>query len=416
MNVKYLGAGKKIRCEKGGVPTLFGWQAIPESTRRLVITEGEIDALSVASQGIPAVSVPFGAGNHQWIETDWERLERFDDIVLWFDTDEAGQKGVKEVAQRLGIERCRIAKATTGKDANAMLQSGDERHMEVIEQAQGVRHPTIRSMEDCHGDLMDALYPPGGTLPGFDMGWDGLEWLRFRPSELIVVSGINGHGKSQFVGQVCLQAMSEGLRCCIASMELPIGQTLARLARQAGATDEITPEYAEAISEWMGDKLWLYDRLGTTKLEDMLDGFDYARKRYGVEVFVIDSLMMLGLAKDDHAGEKSVMTRLMEWKLDTGATVFLVTHSKKSDSETRKPGKFDVAGAAEITNMGDTVLAIWRDKAEDRKWDGVVYCFKQRNTGAEGSRAFRFDTRCDQFLPSRVIGPHRYVQFTRAAA
>lgn len=44
-------------------PILFGWQAVPPNARDIIITEGEIDALSWATYGHPAMSVPFGGGN-----------------------------------------------------------------------------------------------------------------------------------------------------------------------------------------------------------------------------------------------------------------------------------------------------------------------------------------------------------------
>src|SRR5690348_16899335 len=60
--------------------------------------------------------------NHQWIDSDWERLERFGEILMCYDNDEAGQKGVREVANRLGLTRCRIVTFGQYKDANEAFQ------------------------------------------------------------------------------------------------------------------------------------------------------------------------------------------------------------------------------------------------------------------------------------------------------
>jgi twinkle protein len=62
---------------------LFGWQAIPDDARDVVICEGEIDALSWAAYGFPAMSVPYGGGGgdkQAWIESEYDRLERFERI------------------------------------------------------------------------------------------------------------------------------------------------------------------------------------------------------------------------------------------------------------------------------------------------------------------------------------------------
>jgi hypothetical protein len=73
--------------------------------------------------GLTALSVNAGAGNHQWIDSDWDRLERFSDIVISFDHDEAGDKGAAEVMKRLGADRCRRMKMGA-KDANQWLMDG----------------------------------------------------------------------------------------------------------------------------------------------------------------------------------------------------------------------------------------------------------------------------------------------------
>lgn len=412
LGVKYTTPDKKIHCEKGGIPTLFGWQAVPDRARQLVITEGEIDALSVASRGFAAVSVPFGAGNHQWIENDWERLERFDDIVIWFDTDEPGQAGAVEVANRIGLDRCRIAKALTGKDANEMLQAGDLRFDEVISNAESVAHPTIRRVTDFRDKVWEELNPDDRKPVGFDLGWESSSWLRFRPSELIIVNGYNGHGKSELAGQLMLEAAASGKRVCVASMEMPAARVLSRLTRQAGASESLTRPYFDAVTQWLDDWMLIFDRIGSTDIDLLLESFDYARKRYGAEVFLIDSLMTLGVATDDYQGQKALVQRLMEWKLDTGATVFLVTHARKQTGEDQRPGKFDVRGAGEITDMADTVISIWRDKSGKLDCHGFISCHKQRMTGDEGNIPYWFNDGPNQFRPNNKNRPWRYVDYS----
>lgn len=44
--------------------------------------------MSLHQYGIPALSVNAEANNHQWIENDWVRLERFSEILVFFDSDE----------------------------------------------------------------------------------------------------------------------------------------------------------------------------------------------------------------------------------------------------------------------------------------------------------------------------------------
>jgi twinkle protein len=108
-------------------PVLFGWQAIPSDAREIVITEGEIDALSWAAYGRNALSVPFGGGKgakQQWIESEFERLERFERIYISTDMDKPGDEAANEIAARLGRHRC-YRVSLPRKDANECLV---ERH------------------------------------------------------------------------------------------------------------------------------------------------------------------------------------------------------------------------------------------------------------------------------------------------
>ena len=85
VNVKYRNIAEKrdMRQEGGAEPCLFGWHLIDPKARTVAITEGEIDAMTLHQVGIPALSVNAGAGNHQWLENDWERLDCFSEILIF---------------------------------------------------------------------------------------------------------------------------------------------------------------------------------------------------------------------------------------------------------------------------------------------------------------------------------------------
>ena len=127
--------GKSRKPEAGAKPIpissnfeqiLFGWQAISDSARTAVICEGEIDALSWWDYGYPAMSVPMGGGGgakQQWIENDFENMERFETIYLALDNDDVGDQAATEIAKRLGHHRCKRV-IMPRKDANQCLVDG----------------------------------------------------------------------------------------------------------------------------------------------------------------------------------------------------------------------------------------------------------------------------------------------------
>jgi twinkle protein len=260
------------------------------------------------------------------------------------------------------------------------------------------------------------FYPEGGEEPGIRLSWNSTEWLVFRPAELIVVSGINGHGKSQFAGQLMLYAMNSGHRCVIASMELPARRLLHRLTRQAAGLEQPSTGYIEGIHQWYQNRLWIYDRIGQVDIDQMLEAFTYSNRRYGCDVFLIDSLMMCGIRSDDYSGQKAFVEKLMTWKLNHNATVFLVTHSRKQQNESNRPDKMDVRGAGEITDLADTVLTCWRNKSDKKgesDVDGVIDCSKQRNSGDEGKIPVWFDKGSTQFLPYPNAKAFQFVHWSR---
>ena len=113
--------------------TLFGQNVWKPSDRiKLIITEGEIDALSVSeiqANKYPVVSLPNGAASAKKdVKANYEYLSSFKELVLMFDTDEVGLKAAKEVQLMFPPKYCKIAKLPL-KDANEMLKAGKNKEL-----------------------------------------------------------------------------------------------------------------------------------------------------------------------------------------------------------------------------------------------------------------------------------------------
>ena len=105
---------------------LFGQQAFKGGGKYITITEGEADALAVNEMfdgKWPVVSIRSGAaGAAKDIKANLEWLETFDNVVICFDNDKAGQEAAKSV---LDLFTPNKAKNVTlpAKDAGDMLKS-----------------------------------------------------------------------------------------------------------------------------------------------------------------------------------------------------------------------------------------------------------------------------------------------------
>ncbi len=442
--VKYLGLdrpnGKKqVRVEKDTQPCLFGWQAIPDNAREVTITEGEVDAMSMFQLGAPALSVPFGGGSgakQQWIEHEFQHLERFDTIYLALDADGPGQEATAVIAERLGRERCRVVTMPAPhKDANDLLRAGwtPTQARNLLTAARTLDPDELRSAALYADDVVREFYPADEAERGFLPPWRKLHGLLlFRPGEVSVLAGVNGHGKSEIAGHLTLGALSQGERACIASMEFKPVKWLRRLTRQAAAMAVPSEPYIRAIHRWYADRLWVFDVVGTAKADRILDVFAYARRRYGIRLFVIDNLAKCGFAEDDYNGQKRFVDRLTDFAKEHDAHVMLVAHTRKGESEDKPPGKFDVKGTGGISDMTDTLLLCWRNKKREEairraEADGIpapleiqeqpgamLICAKQRNGDDEPRAALWFDRESHQFLSKPDGRPWRYVNYSIA--
>lgn len=391
VNIKTrLLAEKKMWQAKDSEPCLFGWHLVDPKLRSVCITEGEIDAMTLHQAGIPALSVNQGAGNHQWIDSDWERLLRFSDIVLCYDDDDAGRKGAREVANRLGLDRCRLAKFPT-KDANEFLLAGAsaEDFAFHVKDARPIDPDELVSASIFVDEVISDLYPTQDAPidPALYVGMDH-DWFRFRPGEVSVWTGYNGHGKTQFVGQASLGLLRLDERVLIFSGEMLPRRLMSRLTRQAAGTGEPSISYVRQIHRWFADRLWLYRHVGAVDSKRLLEVFAYGARRYGIRHFVIDSLMMIEDVPEEGRGafeaQRQFMSRVTAFAKQYAAHVNVIAHPRKAADEKTGPGKLDVSGSSKITNMADNVFSVWarlREETEedDGSPDAKVELLKQRN-------------------------------------
>ena len=423
---------KKIWASKDSTPALFGWQVVPAGARAVVITEGELDAMSYFVQGIPAMSVPFGAGGGQkqaWIETEFDRLDRFDRIYVSMDMDAEGQATVPELVDRLGRHRVFVVELPE-KDGNACHEKGVE--LAPLVAAAQTRDPDeLRSSRVYHAAVMERFNPPDGKLPGMPVPWTTNainDNFRFREGELTVWSGYNGQGKSMVLSHVAVFGATLNHKFCIASMEMMPATTLMRMYQQCGAVEHPSDEYAERIRDALDGYIWLFDARGSTKAKRILEIFEYARRRYGIGQFIVDSLAKCGIGEDDYSAQKIFVEQLADFAREHSCHVHLVAHARKREDEKGEPGKMDVKGSGGVTDMADNVVSVWRNKRKEEAVqkcerdhvvvppdllddvDAMLRVLKQRNHDWERGIGLWFDTASHQYLQEQDSKPVDYVQ------
>src|SRR6185312_623054 len=95
-----------------------------------------------------------------------------------------------------------------------------------------------------------------------------------------------------------------------------------------------------------------------------IEVFEYARCRYGCDVFAIDSLMRLGVSSEDYEGQEKAVFELVNWAVANGVHIHLVAHARKGDRNAgyAVPESEDVKGTSEIASNAFNILGVWRNK------------------------------------------------------
>lgn len=434
VNVKYIGVkrderGKKfVRQEKGCAPSLFGWHAIPQDCREVVICEGQIDAMTWAQMGFSALSVPDGVASDEWIDFDWDNIQQFDSIYLAYDNDEPGQKAITKVATRLGLARCFAVRVGDWKDANEALQSGATQSdfNKAVTSAKPMTPDQIKRPIDFKDKILERFYPPNGERPGFAPSIFDCE-LRFLPGEVTIWTGISGHGKSSLLSQIILDAIFHNQRAAIASMEMAGEKTMHRMICQSEMSTHPSRAEIETVLNWFSGRLWIYDLLGNVAGKQLFELMEYSHARNGVDEFVIDSLMKVSIDSEDYNAQRVFMNDLCAFAASKNVHVHLVAHARKGKNEQDAPGKMDVKGSSDIINQADNLVSVLRNKqkesdkyfgklkpeTEDTIPDAIVSCNKQRDSGKEFMKSLRYFTQIYRF--SRMGNDYQDLSITRRA-
>ena len=132
----------------------------------------------------------------------------------------------------------------------------------------------------------------------------------FRPGEVSLWAGINGHGKSMMLGQAVLSLCAQDQRCCVASFEMDPWRQMERLLRQSAGCEQPTAEWLDAFGQWTDGKLWFYDQTGTVRPAMIFALIRYCAEKLKVHHIVIDSLMKCMRAEDDMNAQKEFVDEL----------------------------------------------------------------------------------------------------------
>jgi twinkle protein len=382
---------------KSALP-LFGQHLWRDGGKKVVITEGEIDCMSVSQvQGNkwPVVSVPNGAqGAKKALQAALEWLERFDEVILMFDMDDPGRDAVAECSPLFTPGRCKVASLPL-KDPNELLKAG--RGAEIIEAIWGAKP-----------------YRPDGVVSILDVVdaasediADGIPWLfetmtemtyGRRPGELHVFGAGTGIGKTDlFTQSIAYDLLKLKLTVGVIYLEQPTVETARRIAGKAvgkhlhlprRATKEERKAALDIISE--GNRLHFYDSFGKKDWETVKAKIRYQAVSLGCKVIYLDHLTALVAAEEDERRALDlIMEEVASLALELGVVIHAISHlARPKDGATHEEGgRVKQAQFRGSNAIGMWAHYMWGLERNTQAEDGgdqsrtTLRCLKDRPTG-----------------------------------
>lgn len=373
-------------CESGCKPILFGMDHCdPAKSRTLVITEGQIDSLSLASAGIPnAVSVPNGARGFTWVEHCKDFVAQFDTIVVFGDCERGSITLVSEMREmfpNVKIRTPRLKDYLGEKDANDILQSFGEKALRTaVEKAECYQPATIREMADVEPVNLDDVPHFQTLFPKLDHALGG-----FYEGQLITLTGKRGTGKSTIASMFAVAALWQKWNVLFYSGEMADYEVKRWIDFQIAGEKAIqervytastgyylAPEQEQQLADWYRHRLFLVDNVAMEEQEhtDLTAELETAVRTYGVRFVIMDNLMTAIDAGENVYLEQSRFARkLKALARKLHIVILLVAHPKKSRAS--ELDSDEISGSGDVANLSDTVIAL--DRVKQKNDDDTEY-------------------------------------------
>lgn len=170
--------------------------------------------------------------------------------------------------------------------------------------------------------------------------------FKIRRKECTLVYADDGAGKSTLLSWFAVHLAAQEGRACIASFEEPGYDSVWRMASQLIGSKYLPDSdpgrrAAREALDWLSHRFYVYDFLGISDWRDVLETFRYAAKKHGVWLFVLDSVMRIGIPDDDWAQQGLAATQFAHFAQEHNAHLMFVMHTNAGNKE----GKDQVRGS-----------------------------------------------------------------------
>jgi len=385
--------------------TLFGQQLFAKAGRYLTLCEGELDAMAAYQmQGskYPCVSVRNGAAAAlKDCKAQYEWIDSFENIVIAFDADEAGQKASQAVAELFG-GKVKVMKHRKGyKDACDYLANGSGKEfIDAWWGAEQYRPDGLINGKDLWDELKEPQRNPDAHYPfaTLDNMLCGL-----RGGELITITSATGQGKSTLLRQLVhhlLQTTTDNIGLAFleekaARTALGIMAFEARKALHLPHTVYTDEEYKQAFDNTMGTgRCTIFAHFGSLDIDTVIGKLRWMAKAQDCKWIFLDHYQMVlsGIDTDERKGLDMLLTRLRTFVEETGVGLFGVSHTRRLEGNKGLENGVEISlshlrGTQGISQLSDAVIGMERNQQADNEIEKnttKLRVLKSRYTGETG--------------------------------
>ncbi len=398
--VKIKTKQKDFRYEGVSTDTLFGQHRFPNSGKRIVVTEGELDAASCyeAMGGWPMVSLPHGAASAKKdIQKQIPLFQGYEEIILFFDGDEPGRKAAEDAATVLPPGKVKIASLQGYNDPSEALQANDaEAVRKAIWDAKPFRPDGIIDGKT----LLELVTTPQAPFD-HEYPFEGLnkKLHGIRYGELVTFTAGSGSGKTSIMRHIATDLLQKGESVGILELEASNRRTALGLMSTAvgknlhigeHSESELRSAFESSIANW---NLYCFDGFGSFDPDVIYNRIEYLASGLECRVIFLDhlSILLSGLDGDERRMIDTTMTKLRSLVERTGISLFLVSHLRRSSNDRsshEEGGRVTLSslrGSHSIAQISDTVVALEVDQQADTKRKlTTVRILKNRYSGEVG--------------------------------
>jgi len=384
---------------------LWGQHLWREGGKRIIITEGEVDALTCAQVlGLkwPVVSLPNGAQSaKKAVANALPWLTSFDEVVLCFDQDDAGRMAVEACAPLFRPGKLKVA-TLTRKDPNEMLVAGEGQQLVRALWDAGTWRPDGL----LHGDMLWDEVTREESCVSIDYPWEGLndKLLGLRTGELVTITAGTGIGKSAVVREIAHYLMSKGQGVGYLGLEEPVKRSVLGVlgiehGKPLAQSPKLIPEEElKATFDRLFAKAVYLDHWGSLASQTLMGQIRYMAAGMDCRWIILDHISIVVSSQDEvtgSLGERQVLDKVMTelrllcHELDIG--MFVVSHLKRPEGKGHEEGAqtslAQLRGSAAIGQLSDAVIGLERNQQADddeARNTTTVRVLKNRHTGDTG--------------------------------